>query len=120
MKRLTLSLILLAGHAQADEAVLQAFVASFDAGDPAACAALFAPDARFLDLGNDFSDRIAWFCQAVVDGSGRYTLLSQSTSGATTRFTADFRAGAYLAPLTGALTAGAGRITDLVIERRAD
>jgi hypothetical protein len=120
MKRLTLSLILLAGTAQADEAALLAFVASFEAKDPAACEALFAPRARFIDLGNDFSARIPWFCQAVVDGNGQYTLLSQSTEGATTTFTADFQAGGYFAPLTGTLTTRAGKITDLVIERRTE
>jgi hypothetical protein len=104
--------------AKADEAALNAYVASFEASDPKACEATFAPGARFIDLGNDFSDRITWFCGAVVDGNGRYTVSNVVTEGATTTFDLEFRAGGYFLVGKGALTGTDGKIADLVIERR--
>jgi hypothetical protein len=107
------------GHAaKADEAALNAYVASFEAADPKACEATFATGARFIDLGNDFSDRITWFCGAVVEGNGRYTVSNIVTEGATTRFDLEFRAGGYFLDGKGVLTGTDGKITDLVIERK--
>jgi hypothetical protein len=118
MKKLTLLLLALPVPALADPAALSAYVAAFEAEDPAACVALFAPDARFIDLGNDFSDRLDWFCQAVVDAGGRYTILAQETQGDTSTFTLDFRAGGYFLEGKGSLTGNGGKITALTIERR--
>jgi hypothetical protein len=118
MIRLILPLCLLPGTALADAAALDAYVNSFEAEDPAACIATFAPGASFVDLGNDFSDRIAWFCNAVVEGGGRYTILSQQTNGNTTTFTFDYRAGGYFLEGKGELTGTDGRIEELTIERR--
>lgn len=118
MKRFSLALLALSSPAAADPTALAAYVAAFEAEDPAACVATFAPDARFIDLGNDFSARVDWFCNAVIDGGGRYTILSQQTEGATTTADIDYRMGGYFLEGRAILTGEGGRITDLVIERR--
>ena len=118
MKRVIFAAWLVPQLTHADPAALAAYVASFDAGDPAACVATFAPEATFIDLGNDFSDRIDWFCNAVVDGDGTYTILSQETEGDTTTFTVDYRAGGYFLQSQGTLRGTDGKIAALTIERR--
>lgn len=118
MRLLTFALIFAAAPAAADPAALAAYVESFEAEDPAACVATFAQGARFIDLGNDFSNRLDWFCNAVIDGGGRYTILSQTTTGDVTTFVLDYRAGGYFLEGTGSLTGIDGRISSLIIERR--
>jgi hypothetical protein len=106
-----------APHARADAALLDAYRTAFEAGDPAACRALFAPGARFMDLGNDFSERLDWFCQAVVDGNGRCIFTDVATDGDTTTFRFSFTAGSYAVSGTGSLAGTDGRIVELVIEQ---
>lgn len=118
MRLLASALFFAAAPATADPAALAAYVESFEAEDPEACVATFAPGARFIDLGNDFSDRLDWFCNAVVDGGGRYTILSQATTGDVTTFVLDYRAGGDFLEGKGSLTGIDGRITSLIIERR--
>lgn len=60
MRLLAFALIFAASPATADPVALAAYVASFEAEDPEACVATFASGAQFIDLGNDFSDRLDW------------------------------------------------------------
>lgn len=100
---------------RADPQALNAFVSSFERADPAACEATFAPGATFFDLERDLSERIAWFCNAVVDGEGRYTITDPVTDGDTTRFGFAYRAGSYAASGTGELTGKNGVIESLAL-----
>ena len=107
--------LMLALPAKADPQALDAFVASFDNADPAACEAAFADGATFVDLGRDLSERIGWFCGAVVDGDGRYTITDPMTEGDTTRFGFAYRAGGYTAQGAGELTGRDGMIEGLTL-----
>ena len=101
--------------AKADPEALDAFVASFENADSAACEAAFMDGATFVDLGRDLSERIGWFCGAVVDGDGRYTISDPVTQGDTTRFGFAYRAGGYTAQGAGELTGRDGMIEGLTL-----
>lgn len=108
----------LANTASADPVALDAYVTAFERSDPAACEASFAPGATFIDLGNDFSERLGWFCGAVVDGGGRYTITNATTVDDTTTFDLFYKAGGYELEGRGELKGLNGLIETLVIERR--
>lgn len=113
-----LALATLAAPVAADPDVLRTWTDAIEQGNAETCAALFADGATFVDLGRDLSDRIDWFCQAVVDGGGRYEVLSTESEGDTTAWNLRYTAGSYALDGQGTLTAEAGRIVELVIERR--
>ena len=104
--------------AAADAEVLRAWTDAIAAGDAAGCAERFADGATFVDLGRDLGDRIDWFCGAVIDGGGRYEVLSTETWGETTVWMLRYTAGSYVLDGRGELDAHDGRIRRLVIERR--
>ena len=97
---------------------LEAFVDAIDRGDAEGCATAFVDGAGFVDLGRDMSDRIGWFCQAVVDAGGRYTVESVTVADGVTRWTFSYAAGSYAIEGVGLLREDDGRIRHLVIERR--
>jgi hypothetical protein len=97
-----------------------AFAAAVNGGDAQACLAVFAPSARFIDLGNDFTaiDRRTWFCGEVVRVKGNYATISETRSGDRIDWTFDFRAGGYFLQGKGVAKIEGDRIADLVIEKR--
>ncbi|WP_308915708.1 hypothetical protein [Jannaschia sp. LMIT008] len=107
---------LIPGAASADRAALEAYVGAFEAGDIAACEATFAPGARFIDLGRDLSDRIPWFCDAVIASGGGYVVSGVATQSRTTTAAFVYEAGTYRASGMITLQGEDGLIRSLVIE----
>lgn len=121
MRTLILALLGVAsmtGIATADPVAVNAFVTSIDRKDKQGCIDAFAPGARFIDVGADYSERIEWFCNTVIDTNGTYTVLSMSTDGDTTRWDLSFRADNYRLEGTSTLKGAEGKIIDLTIGPR--
>jgi hypothetical protein len=112
--------LLLAAPALAETSAVQAFVSAVNSGDTRGCMASFAPQATFIDLGNDFSakDRLEWFCNEVVKQKAAYRILSETREGDVITWTFDFQAGGYFLEGKGRATVSGSTFTDLVIERR--
>lgn len=114
--------LLLAGTgAEAETSPFRAFTQAVNGGSVAGCLASFrAPDTPFMDIGQNLGapDRKDWFCNAVVEAGGNYTILEETREGDVIVFTVDFRAGSYFLEARGRAVVDGDRIADLVIERR--
>jgi hypothetical protein len=117
----TLGTLAISATAHAETSPFKAFTEAVNSGSIEECLATFAPGARFIDLGNDFSapDRMSYFCKAVVDAGSRYTVLTETQEGETITFTFDFKqAGGYALNGKGTARVADGKLSELIIERR--
>jgi hypothetical protein len=116
-----LGTLAISATAHAETSPFKAFTEAVNSGSIEECLAAFAPGARFIDLGNDFSapDRMSYFCKAVVDAGSRYTVLTETQEGETISFTFDFKqAGGYALNGKGSATISGGKIGSMMIEAR--